>query len=264
MNYPVRIWANWYIAQGFGDKTSYGYHEAWDVNLLTGGNTDLGQDLLAVADGKISYYHNSHSTTGFGRHMVLECKTSKGTRWYHYAHCLEITTTVKEVKQGDVIGKLGSTGNSVYAHLHFSVFKVDPSTLPKGIDSFAKTTTELNASWEKFELLSKGENMPELIQIEKKDFEKLIDEANIRDAKIVELQDTIVRLEIDKKSLEEDIRELNFDNEKLAESLKVCQEKSSGQSVDIKSEVNIAGKLWLINGVIVDSDGKITANYKAK
>jgi len=145
----------WYSAQDFGNPTTYGFHDGEDYNIKTGGNSDLGQPLYAVADGKIVYYHNaSHPTTGFGRHMVLKCETSRGTRWYHYAHCQEITSTVKEVKEGDVIGKLGSTGNSVYAHLHFAVFKVDPSTLYKGIDSIAKYETDLRNWWERFELLS--------------------------------------------------------------------------------------------------------------
>jgi len=138
----------WYDAQGFGVKTDYGYHEGCDFNLKTGGDSDLGQLLYAVGDGKIVYYHdNSHPTTGFGKHMVLYCQTPLGDRWYHYAHCQEITATVKEVKKGDVIGKLGKTGTQ-YAHLHFAVFKVDPKTLRGGIDTIAKTITELNSWWE--------------------------------------------------------------------------------------------------------------------
>ena len=138
----------WYDAQGFGVKTDYGYHDGCDINLKSGGDSDLGQLLYAVGDGKIVYYHdNSHPTTGFGKHMVLYCQTPLGDRWYHYAHCQEITATVKEVKRGDVIGKLGKTGTQ-YAHLHFSVFKVDPKTLRSGIDTIAKTITELNSWWE--------------------------------------------------------------------------------------------------------------------
>jgi len=138
----------WYDARGFGVKTDYGYHEGCDFNLKSGGDSDLGQLLYAVGDGKIVYYHdNSHPTTGFGRHMVLECQTPVGTRWYHYAHCQEITAGVKEVKRGDVIGKLGKTGTQ-YAHLHFAVFRVDPKTLRNGIDTIAKTITELNSWWE--------------------------------------------------------------------------------------------------------------------
>ena len=143
-----------YSAQEFGKPTSYGFHDGEDYNTRTGGDSDLGEPLYAVADGKIVYYHNnSHPSTGFGRHMVLQCETPRGTRWYHYCHCLELTAQVKEVKEGEVIGKLGKSGTTV-AHLHFSVFKVDPSSLYKGIDSIAKTQADLNAYWEKFELLS--------------------------------------------------------------------------------------------------------------
>jgi len=138
----------WYVADGFGINRETYYHEGLDINLKSGGDTDLGELLYAVGDGKIVYYHdNSHPTKGFGRHMVLECQTPVGVRWYHYAHCQEITATVKEVKRGDVIGKLGKTGTQ-YAHLHFAVFKVDPSTLRNGIDTIAKTITELNSWWE--------------------------------------------------------------------------------------------------------------------
>lgn len=160
MRYPVDNWSKWYNAQPFGTPTSYGYHEGDDLNLSTGGDTDLGQPLYAVAMGKIVYFHNnSHPTTGFGRHMVLQVETSIGRRWYHYAHCDSITAETKEVPEGTKIGVLGKSGTTS-AHLHFAVFKVDPSTLYNGIDSIAKTTTNLNAWWEKFKLLDSPVPVP--------------------------------------------------------------------------------------------------------
>lgn len=159
MRYPVAsstadFQANWYNPQPFGTPTSYGFHEAEDYNKKTGGDTDLGSPLYAVADGTITYFHNnSHPTSGFGKHMVLRCNTSRGPRWYHYAHCLELTAETKTVTEGQEIGKLGKSGNSPLAHLHFATFKVDPSTLPQGIDTIAKTSVQLNDWWEKFELL---------------------------------------------------------------------------------------------------------------
>lgn len=145
----------WYNAQGFGTPTSYGYHEGEDYNLRSGGDSDLGQPLYAVANGIIKYFHNSsHPTTGFGRHMVLECLTSRGKRWYNYAHCDSITAENQTVSEGQIIGRLGKTGNSPSAHLHFATFRVDPNTLPQGIDTIAKTTTQLNSWWEKFDILA--------------------------------------------------------------------------------------------------------------
>ena len=140
----------WYNAQDFGNKTSYGWHEGCDYNLKTGGDTDLGENLYAIADGKVTYYHqNSHPTTGFGIHVVTEHDTPFGKRWCHYAHCAvkDFTAEVKDVKEGDKIAEVGKSGTR-YGHLHFSVFTIDPGTLPNGIDSYASSMVKLNDWWE--------------------------------------------------------------------------------------------------------------------
>lgn len=95
----------------------------------------------------------------------------------------------------------------------------------------------------------------ELMQIEKADFEKLMKEAKIKDEQI----DLLL---VDKKSLEEDVRELNDDIEKLAEDLGSCLKLGSKHKID--EEVKVAGFDWVINGVRVDSNGLIVGNYSKK
>lgn len=140
---------DWYIAQGFGNPTSYGYHEGLDINLRSGGDSDLNQPLKMIADGKIFYYHfSSHPTNTFGRHLVYRIDGPWGSRWVHCAHCTDQDfKTTGEFPQGAMIARLGKSGTP-YAHLHFSVFKVDPATLGGGIDNIANTQTELNQVWE--------------------------------------------------------------------------------------------------------------------
>lgn len=141
--------ANWYIAQGFGAVTSYGYHEGLDINIKTGGDTDLGKEMKAIAKGRILYYHYAgHPTSAYGRHLVYKIDGAWGSRWVHYAHCLDtgFSNSVKDVSEGEVIAYLGKSGTP-YAHLHMSIFKVDPSTIG-GIDIIARNLNDLNAYWE--------------------------------------------------------------------------------------------------------------------
>lgn len=144
----------WYIALGFGEPQPYGFHEGIDINLKTGGDTDLGEPIVAITDYKLAYYHfKSHPESGFGCHFVYEIDTPRGKRWVHCAHNKvdPPIATKKEGKKGDVISFIGKTGRPraiLPAHLHFSIFKVDPQTLPSGIDTIAKTTKQLNDWWE--------------------------------------------------------------------------------------------------------------------
>lgn len=139
---------DWYIAQGFGAVTSYGFHEGADINLKTGGDSDLGQEIKAIANGRIVYYHkNSHPNTGFGLHLVYRIEGAWGVRWVHCCHMQSegFLGSAQDITEGQIIGRLGKSGTP-YAHLHFAIYKVDPITV--GIDKFARNATELNQYWE--------------------------------------------------------------------------------------------------------------------
>lgn len=138
----------WYVAQGYGNPTTYGFHDGIDLNLKTGGDTDLGQELKSIASGRIVYYHcASHPTTGFGRHLVYRIEGPWGVRWVHYAHCLDtgFLGAIQDVPEGKIIAYLGKSGTTA-AHLHMAIFKVDPGTF--GIDNIPNTLDELHQYWE--------------------------------------------------------------------------------------------------------------------
>jgi murein DD-endopeptidase MepM/ murein hydrolase activator NlpD len=112
------------IDQKFGNPTSYGPHEGWDMNGLGGGNTDCNTPLRAVAEGEV--VHSSESTKDYGKLAVLLVKTTKGNRWVRYCHCNELRVRSGSVRSGDIVATMGSTGNSTACHLHFDVFKKFP------------------------------------------------------------------------------------------------------------------------------------------
>ena len=126
MKYPVE---NGKVTQGFNNPNSYGVglsHEGWDINLSgTSGNLDCGTSILCVYPGRIIY--KSISNFNYGNLVVVESDTPVGKRWTRYCHLQSWTSKGDLVKRGDIIGAMGSTGNSTACHLHLDVLKKKPS-----------------------------------------------------------------------------------------------------------------------------------------
>ena len=75
----------------------------------------FGTEIFASADGKV--IKSEESSVGDGNHVVIEHANGYYTL---YAHCSELLVNEgDEVKQGYLIAKMGSTGNSTGNHLHF-------------------------------------------------------------------------------------------------------------------------------------------------
>jgi murein DD-endopeptidase MepM/ murein hydrolase activator NlpD len=76
----------------------------------------VGSSIIAAEAGKIVY---SGWKTGYGNFIVIDHGHGVET---HYAHCSKVLTKFgRRVKKGELIGKVGNTGNSTGPHLHFEV-----------------------------------------------------------------------------------------------------------------------------------------------
>lgn len=74
-----------------------------------------GTDIVSAMDGKVV---KATKSITYGNYIIIE----KGELKTVYAHCSKLLVTEgKEVKQGDVIAKVGHTGNATGAHLHFEI-----------------------------------------------------------------------------------------------------------------------------------------------
>ncbi len=120
-----RISAAYYYKDGTKHSCSYGYKSGIDI---TGGG-----NIVAVADGTIESVLDKGSAS-YGKHIII--RHSNGMRSL-YAHLssfgtLDGTKNTRvfqkgdEVKQGQFIGVMGSTGNSSGTHLHFEYEGGDP------------------------------------------------------------------------------------------------------------------------------------------
>lgn len=116
------------ISQGWGKASgAYGYTFHNGVDIANA----VGTEIKASDGGMIKKVERS--STGYGNQIrIVHAINQK--RWTTvYAHLSEINVRVGQfVKQGDVIGKMGSTGNSSGSHLHFEIHNGEYAYDPHG------------------------------------------------------------------------------------------------------------------------------------
>ena len=90
------------------------YHTGVDIGMVQ------GTEILAGHDGTVTLAGNAG---GYGLCVAIEGEAYGGhTLTTKYGHCSQLCVSVgQEVKAGDVIAKVGSTGNSTGPHLHLEV-----------------------------------------------------------------------------------------------------------------------------------------------
>jgi murein DD-endopeptidase MepM/ murein hydrolase activator NlpD len=110
----------YYDAQPFGDN----HHLGSDWNGVGGGNSDLGDPVLAIADGVVMSARDLQR--GWGR--VIRVAHNVGTRsrphWVEsiYAHLDAIAVKPGAVvRRGARIGAIGTAHGKYWAHLHLEI-----------------------------------------------------------------------------------------------------------------------------------------------
>ncbi|MDO4608490.1 MAG: peptidoglycan DD-metalloendopeptidase family protein [Clostridia bacterium] len=129
----------WPVSGFFGVSSHFGYrwgslHTGMDI---AGGGIS-GQPIRAVADGVVTTAFNgcSHNYKKYGNccssygnyvvvnHGSMTINGSTANYVAYYAHASRVAVSVgQSVKQGDVLGYVGTTGFSTGYHLHFGVLK---------------------------------------------------------------------------------------------------------------------------------------------
>ncbi|MBA5629189.1 murein hydrolase activator EnvC family protein [Moheibacter lacus] len=118
----------YYDAQHFGENGHLG--EDWNGN--GGGDTDLGDPVYAVANGKVSFAEDLKG--GWGKVVRIIHTLPSGEQVESlYAHFDEIFVQLdEEIKKGQKIGTIGTADGQYKAHLHFEIREKIGMPLGKG------------------------------------------------------------------------------------------------------------------------------------
>ncbi len=84
-----------------------------------------GAPIWAMADGKVTQILRTSQSNGLGNWTVIDYGKYKGDHFSSgYAHQSKIIVKVgQEVKQGQIVGYVGTTGLSTGCHLHLQIYK---------------------------------------------------------------------------------------------------------------------------------------------
>lgn len=132
--YPIWV-GNWFDANPFLSWYIYGYHTGADLNLPGSSAADMGKEIYAIGDGKVTYAGRAGT---WGNIIVIahpEAKvtlpngtTRKQAVYSRYGHVDNriMVKTGQEVQRGQLLGYIGLAANAVSGwHLHFDVCHTD-------------------------------------------------------------------------------------------------------------------------------------------
>lgn len=128
------------ITSPFGPRWG-DFHDGIDIGALIPGVE--GDKLYAVADGLviISKVNGGGVTKGYGYYIVIQHDGFSTL----YGHLQELILNVGQtVRAGEIIGKMGNTGTSTGAHLHFRLSEGNYNSNYFRLDENGKTYGSIN------------------------------------------------------------------------------------------------------------------------
>lgn len=117
---------------------AHGKGQAVDIgNNGYTGSTRL--DVISATSGEVLYIQKSYDEadnrgSGWGNYVIVR----SGNVCIIYAHLQKVTCKYGKINAGDVIGKMGNTGNSTGVHLHIQAYPYDQNSTSTDIHIFDK------------------------------------------------------------------------------------------------------------------------------
>lgn len=126
LHFPVDISAGRLVIPnrfgGYSNVKGSGGHNGIDIGRGAdcGDPTSFGQPLLACADGV--FVDTSVGYSSYGLKITLRDALGNHFHYHHMESIVEGLELGDEVRRGQVVGFMGRSGNTSWAHLHFEVW----------------------------------------------------------------------------------------------------------------------------------------------
>lgn len=111
----LKEFVGYYLRPIVGGRRSQGLHGHNGVDIAA----PIGTPILASADGEVIISKTGGWNGGYGSYIVIKHKNGTQTLYSHNSQ--NIVSVGDFVKQGDVIGYVGTTGKVTGPHLHFEI-----------------------------------------------------------------------------------------------------------------------------------------------
>lgn len=143
------------VSSAFGWR-QHPIQQHWHLHSGIDFAAEEGTPVIAAYDGKVEL---ANYVGGYGLSVFLDHQ--KGERQTRYAHLSEIYVRAgQKVAQGDVIGAVGSTGNSTGPHLHFETLVKTPDGMVV-VDPTEEVRLALVKSLEQMQAIAKQNRQPD-------------------------------------------------------------------------------------------------------
>lgn len=111
----LQEYAGYYLRPIIGGKKSQGLHGHNAVDLAA----PVGTPIVASADGKVAISIAGGYNGGYGTYVVVNHANGTQTVYGHMS--ADYVKVGQSIKQGEMIGRIGMTGNTSGPHVHFEV-----------------------------------------------------------------------------------------------------------------------------------------------
>lgn len=111
------------------DQAAFNYAPHFGVDLSCTNAT--GKRLYAMTDGMVT---QAGTASGEGNYIRIMMKNGITFSYYHMNEPTNLSVG-SQVKMGDIVGRVGNTGNSTGAHVHVEIWRPGLTSRPASIDN---------------------------------------------------------------------------------------------------------------------------------